>query len=85
MIKYQKDRYLPIDLEYDPICNRPFTTTHFAIWLSHVTLWEELARKSNPPKFHIIFEDDAVIEPNFVELLDKWYTDTKGFKICCWE
>lgn len=45
-----------------------------------MTLWEELAKKTNPPKFHIIFEDDAILEPNFVDLLNKWYTDTKGFK-----
>ena len=80
ILDYQKKGYLPLDLEYDHICNRPFTKQHFAIWLSHVLLWEKLVAKPDPPEFHLIFEDDAEMTPKFLNLLDKWAIKTNYFK-----
>jgi GR25 family glycosyltransferase involved in LPS biosynthesis len=80
ILDYQKKGYLPLDLEYDHVCNRPFTKQHFAIWLSHVLLWEKLIEMSDPPEFHLIFEDDAEMTKDFLSLFDKWLDKTKGFK-----
>ena len=80
ILNYQKKGYLPVDLEYDHVCKRPFTKQHFAIWLSHVLLWEKLAAIPNPRKFHLIFEDDAEMTRDFHSLFDKWMTETKNFK-----
>ena len=69
---YQKTGTLPLDITWDYVCQRPFTKEHLAIWLSHVTLWEHLLKLKNPAPFHIIFEDDAIIQPDFFTLLDKY-------------
>jgi GR25 family glycosyltransferase involved in LPS biosynthesis len=69
---YQKQGVFPEDITYDYICNRPFTNQHLAIWLSHVKLWEHLLKQENPKPYHIIFEDDAILQPTFNGLLVKY-------------
>lgn len=69
---YQNQGIFPKDIKYDHVCKRPFTNQHLAIWLSHVTLWEHLASKPNPSPYHVIFEDDAILQPHFLELLAKY-------------
>lgn len=79
--KYQMMGYLSDEIKYDHICKRPLTKQHFAIWLSHVTLWESLLQMPLPsPKFHLIFEDDVVIQNDFDDLLHEWYNRTARFK-----
>ena len=48
-----------------------FSKNQLAIWLSHVTLWEELEAGS-PAKYHVIFEDDVQISPKFRQNLAKY-------------
>ena len=74
---YKARGYLD-ELKFDYITNRPLTKHHMAIWLSHVLLWERLANMQNPPKFHLIFEDDVEILPGFKESLDKYIKKLDG-------
>jgi GR25 family glycosyltransferase involved in LPS biosynthesis len=45
-------------------------------------LWESLLETSPqpPPKFHLVFEDDAVVQNDFIDLLNEWYHRTASFK-----
>lgn len=70
--RYQSQGVFPMDIKYDHVCQRPFTNQHLAIWLSHVTLWEHLASLPSHAQYHVIFEDDSILQPNFMSLLEKY-------------
>lgn len=75
--RLQADGIFGTDVKYDHVCRRPFTKQHLAIWLSHVRLWEHLVNMPNPKAYHIIFEDDAIIQPRFRVLLSKYWSRMK--------
>lgn len=76
-----KHDILPKDLSYDYICNRPHTKEQFAIWLSHVSLWEHLLKTSNH-NIHIILEDDVQLQPNFFRLMKKYLHKFESMDFC---
>jgi len=71
---YHSDGYFPKDVEYDHVMHRPFLNGQLACWLSHVKLWEKLAAQDHltAKPFHVIIEDDAIITPNFLDLIKKY-------------
>jgi GR25 family glycosyltransferase involved in LPS biosynthesis len=74
---------IPVDEipKWDYITKRPFTDAHVAIWKSHVSLWEKLASLDLPGDyFHMIFEDDAILNKNFVKRLKQWIETTNDFE-----
>ena len=66
--------YFPANTTHDPIMNRPFLKGQLACWLSHVKLWEQLLAKDPliAKPYHVIIEDDAIVEEGFIELLYKY-------------
>lgn len=68
---YVSAGYLTLDHLYlDDYIQRILTLQQVCIYLSHVSLWEKIvATADNDTDLHIIFEDDAIITVDFVEML----------------
>ena len=46
-------------------------------YLSHYTLWQQLQKSKN--KYFLILEDDAIVHPKFMQILDKTINETPHF------
>lgn len=64
---------LPENHMWNYLDNKPMKRSQLAIWLTHYMSWQWLLeRKRDPKPFHVIFEDDSILQPNFMKLLHKY-------------